>query len=293
MRKLFNSQYKITQEYAARPDYYKQFGLKGHEGIDLIPTTSDFTVLSLEDGIVVKDDDVAGDPRTDAYGINVTIWHPSIKKATQYCHLKSNSLSNGETVKKGQKIGIMGASGNTSGAHVHLNLFEVDDNGVRLNKENGYLGGINPKPFLEESDEEMVTISKKEYEGLKSCPNDRDTNWNMLNFLFGLLKIELNPNDKEASKNRAGEAITDLQTKAVQVSSLEDQLRKKDEEREVAVNQAKTTLENQFNLDKETWSTERTALNKSIGQLNRRLEEKYYGLQKLPFREKVRILFGV
>lgn len=104
--------------------------------------------------------------------------------------------------------------------------------------------------------------------------HEADTNWNCFTFLCGLLQIEVNSDDKNATKQRAGEAITNLQTKAAQASTLETQLTNKDKERDEAVNQAKLTLENQFAQDKETWSEERLSLNKSIGQLNRRLNEK-------------------
>ena len=68
--------------------------------------------------------------------------------AFQYCHLASNSVNLGDIVVKDQPIGIMGKTGNTSGAHLHLNLFETDVNGIRLNRDNGYFGGIDPLPFL-------------------------------------------------------------------------------------------------------------------------------------------------
>jgi len=150
MRKVFNSQFKITQEFGVNPDYYKKFGLTAHEGLDLIPTGSVWEVSCLEDGVVVRDEDNA---RSGAYGINVTIWHNKVNKATQYCHLSENYVSSGQIVKAGERIGKMGSTGNSSGAHLHLNLFETDDNGVRLNRNNGYFGGINPLPFLQENRE--------------------------------------------------------------------------------------------------------------------------------------------
>ena len=149
MRKLFRSVLKVTQEFGINPEYYSKFGLKAHEGLDGIPTGKIWDVLCLEDGVVVKDDDLAGNPKIDAYGKSVTVWHPNIRKATQYCHLKENYVNLGDKVSRGDKLGLMGATGNTRGVHVHLNLFEVDENGVRLNKDNGYLGGIDPLPFLE------------------------------------------------------------------------------------------------------------------------------------------------
>ena len=148
----FKSGYKITQGFNTNPSYYAQFGLKGHEGIDIIPNqNTDVDIMCLSDGAVVKDED---SPRSGAYGIYVTIWHRGVNKATQYCHLQSNTLKLGDIVEKGQIIGKMGSTGNSTGPHLHLNLFETDINGYRLNKDNGYMGGIDPLPFIKQVMEE-------------------------------------------------------------------------------------------------------------------------------------------
>lgn len=142
----------------------------------------------------------------------------------------------------------------------------------------------------------LITIAKRKLEpqtdALQVCINDRDMNWNCFVFLCGILGIEVNANDKEATKKRAGEAITELQVKAGQVSSLEKQLSAKDKEREIAVDQAKTTLENQFKIDKDAWDTERTRFNVQVAQLQRRIKEKHAEVAKLPFRDKLKILFN-
>ena len=147
MRSLFKSKFKVTQPFGVNKAYYSKFRLQGHEGIDLIPSGTVWDVLCLENGVVVKDED---NTRSGAYGSYVTVWHPKINRATQYCHFKENNVSNGDKVNTGQKLGLMGATGNVTGAHVHLNLFETDINGVRLNRNNGFLGGIDPLPFLNE-----------------------------------------------------------------------------------------------------------------------------------------------
>jgi hypothetical protein len=157
MRKIFNSDFKVTQLFKNNPAYYAQFGLAGHEGLDVVPTTSDWAIHALEDGVVVRDED---NPRSGAYGIYVTIWSPTLNKATQYCHLSSNIVSFNQQVKKGEKIGTMGSTGNTNGAHVHLNLFETNTDGIRLNKDNGYNGGIDPLPFLNEGGVNMANMYK-------------------------------------------------------------------------------------------------------------------------------------
>lgn len=183
MKKIFNSDFKVTQIYGGdhtltinkkeykASDYYGKFGLKGHEGIDLIPSDNDWTVKAAADGVVVRDDDFAGDPKADVYGIYVTIWHPQLKKATQYCHLESNQVFVNQQIKAGEPIGKMGKTGNTSGAHLHLNLFEVDDKGYRLNKDNGFMGGVDPLPFLNEgADKPTPTETIKKVRVISDLP---------------------------------------------------------------------------------------------------------------------------
>ena len=164
MKKIFKSDFRVTQAYGVNYDYYKQFGLAGHEGLDIIPVNlNDWAVLSPEgDGEVVKDIDNPKDG--GAYGNTITIWYRKLKIALQFCHLAKNFVSIGDKISKGQEIGIMGATGNTNGAHVHLNLFQVDDNGVRLNKSNGFLGGVDPLPYLQAGDDQTIPVLKKDFE---------------------------------------------------------------------------------------------------------------------------------
>lgn len=150
MRKVFNSQFRVSQEFGVNKDYYSKFKLNGHEGIDLVPTGVVRDVFCLEDGIVVLDDDVVGSVSADPYGKIVTVWHNKLNKATMYCHLAENYVTQGQIVKRGDKIGLMGGTGNVQGDHLHLNLFETDSSGTRLNRDNGFLGGIDPLPFLNE-----------------------------------------------------------------------------------------------------------------------------------------------
>lgn len=163
--KIFNSPFKVTQTFGNKliidgKDYYAQFGLDGHEGLDLVPTTSDWTIYSLPyPGQVVKDIDM-GD-KGGAYGNHCTIWYKEINEAWMYCHLSSNKVYVDQEIPPVYPLGTMGASGNTMGAHLHINRFEVDARGYRQNRNNGYLGGIDPLEFLtkhsppeEETDED-------------------------------------------------------------------------------------------------------------------------------------------
>lgn len=158
--------------FGVNSSYYGKFGLKGHEGIDCVPTANDWTVISLDDGVVVRDEDNA---RSGAYGVYLTIWNKEAKRAFQYCHLEKNVLGVGDIVRAGDVLGKMGSTGNSTGAHLHLNMFLTDENGIRQNRDNGYLGGVDPLPFLESGQEaNIIPIPKDDFERLVTKSTTRD-----------------------------------------------------------------------------------------------------------------------
>lgn len=89
-------------------------GVKGyHHGIDLVGL-DDTTVYSIVDGKVrTGADNSAGNY------VCVTI---EDGRRVYYFHLKSFKVKTGDTVKKGQAVGIMGNTGHSFGAHTHLEL---------------------------------------------------------------------------------------------------------------------------------------------------------------------------
>lgn len=136
----FIGNFKETQGFGANPDYYKQFGLAGHEGIDFgCPVGT--PVIAATNGVISRDTD---DPvQGKNYGINVVLWDTDQLCLTYYCHLSSNVVSVGQKVVAGQLLGYSGNTGNTTGPHLHFNLAKTDAQGTRLNQDNGYLGFLN------------------------------------------------------------------------------------------------------------------------------------------------------
>jgi murein DD-endopeptidase MepM/ murein hydrolase activator NlpD len=89
-----------------------------HKGIDIAGVT-DKTIRTVDNGKVTAAGTRSG------YGNQVTVSHNNGMKTT-YSHLASISVSKGDTVQKGDKIGVMGTTGKSTGIHLH---FEVYKNG--------------------------------------------------------------------------------------------------------------------------------------------------------------------
>ncbi|MBS4201330.1 M23 family metallopeptidase [Bacillus sp. FJAT-49732] len=94
-----------------------------HKGID-IARPSNYTIKAADHGVVVS----AGWDN-GGYGNKIVIDHQNGFR-TVYAHLSSISVSAGQKVEKGSAIGIMGSTGNSTGTHLH---FEVYQNGQLRN----------------------------------------------------------------------------------------------------------------------------------------------------------------
>ncbi|SHN33556.1 M23 family metallopeptidase [Gracilibacillus kekensis] len=97
-----------------------------HKGID-IAGVSDRSILAADNGTVTSagwDD--------GGYGNKVVINHNNGYR-TIYAHLASINVSSGQVVEAGQKIGVMGTTGFSTGIHLH---FEVYKDGSLVNPAN-------------------------------------------------------------------------------------------------------------------------------------------------------------
>jgi hypothetical protein len=138
----FSGQFTISQQFGENPDYYKQFSLSGHDGLDW-DCPDGTTIIAAESGRVMQPS------ATRDFGNFVAIWHPALHIMSWYCHLRSSSVQPGSIVSKGQVIGLSNNTGISRGTHLHFAVSQVDNDGQIINKGNGYAGFINPLPFLE------------------------------------------------------------------------------------------------------------------------------------------------
>ncbi|AZK45614.1 peptidoglycan DD-metalloendopeptidase family protein [Paenibacillus lentus] len=100
--------------------YGKRWG-RTHKGIDLV--SSNRNILAADEGVV----SFAG--TKSGYG-NVIIINHNNGFETLYGHLSKISVEKGDIVEKGDKIGVMGSTGRSTGTHLH---FEIHKNGTVQN----------------------------------------------------------------------------------------------------------------------------------------------------------------
>ncbi|MFC8171387.1 M23 family metallopeptidase [Streptomyces sp. NPDC057242] len=93
-----------------------------HTGLDFAAPTG--TPLKAVHGATVKSAGWSG-----SYGYRIVL---ELEDGTEiwYCHLSSMTVSAGQTVGTGETIGRVGATGNVSGAHLHLEIHPGGGDGV-------------------------------------------------------------------------------------------------------------------------------------------------------------------
>jgi murein DD-endopeptidase MepM/ murein hydrolase activator NlpD len=89
-------------------------GIKFHEGLDIANSTGS-AITAAGDGVITYVGYRSG------WGNMVLISH-GFGYVSQYAHCQKTLVKVGEHVKKGQKIATCGATGNTTGAHLHFGV---------------------------------------------------------------------------------------------------------------------------------------------------------------------------
>lgn len=118
---------RVTQGFPDRPEYYAQWGLKGHSAIDY-GVAEGTPVFAAADGVVTE---LFKDDGKHLFGNFIRVqhnWHNDVYVST-YAHLRGfkPELMVGDTVHAGDVIGYSGNTGNSSGPHLH---WQLTKNGV-------------------------------------------------------------------------------------------------------------------------------------------------------------------
>lgn len=112
-----NSPYVITSKYGMRKG-------KLHSGVDISGTGYGSPIYSIADGVVVQTVKACKKPCMRwSNGTYVVVQHEN-NLYSGYLHLDSYTVKVGDHVRKGQQIGRMGETGQATGPHLHLGLYQ-------------------------------------------------------------------------------------------------------------------------------------------------------------------------
>ncbi len=108
---------RINQHFGANPPNYAQFGLPGHEGVDITAPTGS-NIYAVAPGTVTR---ARTNPLGHNYGIHVRVQHKD-GFSTTYAHFERAIVSVGQRVKAGDILGKADDTGNSFGSHLHITL---------------------------------------------------------------------------------------------------------------------------------------------------------------------------
>jgi murein DD-endopeptidase MepM/ murein hydrolase activator NlpD len=105
-----------TSPFTGKREFHKGLDISGPSGTPIYAPATGKVTFSGTDG---------------AYGLTVILNHGN-GITTRYAHLNRLAVKNGQSVARGELIGLMGNSGRSTGPHLH---YEVRLNGVFVNPE--------------------------------------------------------------------------------------------------------------------------------------------------------------
>jgi murein DD-endopeptidase MepM/ murein hydrolase activator NlpD len=138
---------KVTQIFGINKATYSQFGLQGHNGLDLRCKVG--TPLFAPCDGQVK---IGFDGAHAGYGKWIKI--RSGDREITLGHLNSQEITDGAYVKMGQLIGYTGNTGFSTGPHLHITLKQLAPSSQNIwlwlvkNQGNGFKGAYDPQPYL-------------------------------------------------------------------------------------------------------------------------------------------------
>ncbi len=149
----FNGEFKVTCEYGRKGSWAAGY----HTGIDLVGITST-DIYSVCNGTVTMAKSY-GD-----YGNCIKIVDSETLNVFLFAHLASFNVSVGQKVGRTTKIGVMGNTGNSTGAHLHLEMRTKNDVYGEVLAVSEYLGIPNVVGTYNSNDYELEGIPNISYE---------------------------------------------------------------------------------------------------------------------------------
>lgn len=113
----------LGSPYSASFNVTQIYNPPNHYGIDMVGL-SDKNIYSTVAGTVVDSRWENDNDHSQGYGQLVRILNPATGLYFIFGHLSERSVSEGDTVTAGQKIGVEGSTGNSTGSHLHYQVSE-------------------------------------------------------------------------------------------------------------------------------------------------------------------------
>ena len=146
----FQGSFSHVQGFGSNPAAYAGYGILGHDGDDWLMPEGTKLYSPITGTILRATSDPAG------WGFYIWVWDKAQGIIVNIAHMNGFAVTSGNTVSRGQQIGISGNSGNSSQPHVHVAVANVDSNGNRTEYNNGYHGWYS---ILDSSKVQLVSLT--------------------------------------------------------------------------------------------------------------------------------------
>jgi murein DD-endopeptidase MepM/ murein hydrolase activator NlpD len=134
--------YKITTPYKREGKLWR---LGYHTGIDYKAPSGTNVVAAQAGRILEVSQRVSWG---ESYGTAIIVLHRDMTRAI-YAHLSKTLVVKGQSVEMGERIGKVGSTGNSTGAHLH---FEVRTGNNKTGEGYKYGDDTDPAPYLTDSE---------------------------------------------------------------------------------------------------------------------------------------------
>jgi len=147
--KPFKEDFRISQHFGENPDVYSWIKdvngnpIKGHNGVDF--GYGGNNAVELHNPFPSRHDVVISKVSLDAngYGWYIRIWDKTQKFVILMAHGKSVLIDEWQSVEKGELVMIGNNTGWSTGPHLHIAGYYVNESGEKLNRSNGYDGFVD------------------------------------------------------------------------------------------------------------------------------------------------------
>lgn len=143
----------LTQHFGEHLNDYSQFGMKGHNGVDWAAPLMT-PIYAVHDGIIqfLTEETNYG----TGYGKNIRMYfdEDGVTWDCIYGHL-DHYEGLPRQVKQGDLIGYVDSTGFSTGNHLHFGIRKII-NGAVVDYNNGYFGYIDPEPYFNMNEAQIV-----------------------------------------------------------------------------------------------------------------------------------------